>query len=35
MNSVKKLHNGNIWYETIKFISKDSKIFTVQQMENV
>lgn len=26
MNSIKKLHNGNLWYETIKFVSKDSKI---------
>ena len=26
MNSIKKLHNGNLWYEAINFISKDSKI---------
>lgn len=26
MNSIKKLHNGNLWYEAIKFISEDSKI---------
>lgn len=24
MNVVKKIHGGNIWYETLKFISKDS-----------
>lgn len=26
MNTVKKLHSGSIWYDTLKFISKDSKI---------
>lgn len=26
MNTIKKIHNGNVWYDALKFISNDTKI---------